>query len=158
MPNKTNTKSKLQLNKELRQIAKIFDKIIGEDSYYIDFKDKLLSSYIGYIRFDEEEKCWAFSYNYSWFYESEKERIDQIWYATELISKIRLQFPDFIMYDGHYDIFDDEYEIPAGMLFLSEIESYAKKEEIDWDIARNIMTQRIILENREGIEKEIAKC
>jgi len=42
----------------------------------------------------------------------------------------------------------------AGVLSLSEIEGYPKENEIDWDIAKNVMTQKIILENRENIENQ----
>ena len=149
--------TKPQLTKELRQIAKIFKKLLGSDMYCLDVKNKIITSPIGYVRFDENDNCWAFNYNYNWVLEEEKEfdKVDSIWFATWLVSSIKAEFNSLIMYDGYYDVYDDEIEMTAGMLFYGEVQSYAEENKIDFDIARNVLTQKLILENRESIEKEM---
>lgn len=148
---------KKQMTKELRQIAKIFNKIFGKDMYELDIRNKVIFSPIGSIIFSGESNAWGFGINYNWVFETQNEnvQVDQLYYAMLLVMDIKKEFPDLVLFDGHYEVWDDEYEMYAGTLSLSEIEKYAKENEIDWEIAKNVLTQKEIVQRREKIEEYI---
>lgn len=150
--------SKEQLTKEFKIIKKIVQEYFNTDFSAFNKRDNIIGFPAGTITYEEDNNHWALSTDYEWLLhydllEKESEQINKMQYYFDFISKLSKLISSLEIYEGYYSVFTDK-NICAGSLWLSNIEKYMKENKMEFEVAKNILYQKMILEYEEEIKGE----
>ena len=152
---KTNPELTKKLSKEFDIIKKIVKEFFDENCCDFYKKDKLMFFLEGNICYDFEQNQWGLSVDHTWLFHWNDD-IEDLYYRIQhifcFITKVTKNVENFAMYEGYFTILNS-YDNYCGTLWNSEIEKYEQDNELPWEVAKNVLTQQIIIE-KEDAEKE----
>lgn len=148
-------KTKQEITKEFNAIKKIIRDYFEEDFCTFDKKDNYIDFPAGNISLTElkGKQVWALSFDHTWLRgievseSCEKDLYYDSQYLFTLLNSLNKKLPQNIeIFEGFYLVFAEEGPF-IDMLWQSDIRKYMDENNVDFDIAKNILTNKIIVEN-----------
>ena len=136
-------------SKQITKVKKILTKYFVKDYIEVDRKLGIVSCPLGSVVFDPDGNI-VFTLDFTYVFRENNtfETIDNIILPMIIIKDCINESIDIEMAAGHFTIFDED-GIHSGILPVESIYEYAKEHEVDFDIAKNILSQQLILESEE---------
>jgi hypothetical protein len=126
-------KTKQEITKEFNAIKKIIRDYFEEDFCTFDKKDNYIDFPAGNISLTELKGKQVL------YYDSQ--------YLFTLLNSLNKKLPQNIeIFEGFYLVFTEDHKY-VDMLWQSEIRKYMDENNVDFDIAKNILTNKIVVEN-----------
>lgn len=152
---KTSPELTKKLSKEFDIIKRIIKKFFDEELCGFYKRDKYMDFPAGNIVYAPERSHWGFSADYEWLLHWGEDE-ESVYYKIQMlfcfITQLNKNIKNFEIYEGFYNIFNEDGYF-ADMLWASQIEEYKEENDVPFDIAKNILTQRIIVEFEEEKKK-----
>ena len=148
-------KTKQEITKEFNLIKKVIKEYFVEDSCTFDKKDNFIDFPAGNVSLTilKKKQVWALSFDHTWLRginvseSCEKDLYYDSQYLFTLLNSLNKKLPQNIeIFEGFYLVFTEEDKY-VDMLWHSDIKKYIDENNVDFDIAKNILTNKIIAEN-----------
>lgn len=157
MKNQKSPEVTKQIAKDFAYLKKAVKELFDEDLCTFDKKDNMIIFPAGFIALNENKKNveWGLSIDHFWI-DSPEEDEENTYYGHQMIFYFISDISKKVnvhAYEGLYTVFNDD-GICVGSIFGSEIEKYMEENEVDFSIAKNVLSNKLIVKFEEQEEEE----
>jgi len=147
---KPTIKNKSSINETLKQLKKIMNKYFIKD--FVGSYAKYGTAWCPLGMFIHiEDDLWFFSVEYNWIEPIEEMTVDYFMILQYMLKDVIKIIPNLEFSSGDYCIFDDDGNY-VGNLQNDDILKHMKENELEYSVAKQILTQKLILEFEEKVD------